>query len=295
MRLLRGGNLGKPIKAPMFSEHKHIIDQSTLSSPPLSPSSRIHFLQGIKLFGRALYGEDWADAELCARESQKEPDAEWIMSWGAVAEPLIPDSPEPGETAEAFEVRLAGATANHSEWLANDEKRKAKGAETLRVNQERWQKNWNAVSRVDAAYNKLLQAIIDDEILAFWRTETQGSGLMPVRGDFFAAKGLHWTLRRSGTVRHYDKTHHVFLDRDQLNSYSSGLGCAKVEDDPTYMKLSPDMRLAMTVIREWNIQPDSCPSIPSIASQLVEIAEREGRTLSPRRAKEIARLVRGAS
>ena len=250
-----------------------LIDQGALNHPPVCPSDKVPFLSALVMVGRSSFGEAWADAGRSAAKIAAPPgdisdlEALWARIQMPLPQPGDPPTPGPAEARAKLETVHAQMVKRH-------------------------EANERAVAHVHQAVAKLRLAVIDRKVATYWRKDKAGAVFrtLPVEQLLNEQTNL---LRFGYIWNDQDRcAHHVFLDRAQLELFCQTLNAGTVGNFDR-LPLSREMRLALAVIAEWGIGPENRPSVEAIASQIEDIAKRDGPALSPRRAKEIARLARG--
>lgn len=145
------------------------------------------------------------------------------------------------------------------------------------------------------AYSDLSDAIVNARIPAFTWFNGQTFAPPALNAYWLASSGVHDQLMRRGYIWREKRSYYVLLDRDAAESFIAAFANAPAvpADDLNGLDLSDDMRLALAVIKDWDIAPGSPHTKDAIAARVKELAKATGQNISDRRAEEIARLVKG--
>lgn len=287
----------------------HYVSAAALDDPPLAPSNRLFFPKAIALVGAAR-DPDWSERERTVLHfptpipplGQTD---ELFDRLEALLEPKVPAKAPPSLAGGGhFQGRQATVQAGYDAKLKahRDGAPQRRAAHDARkADEEAKLRQWitgaeihaEGVASLHRAFKALTRAIVDLDVTAYFRP-VEGGKLSEVDPDIFTRPGIATELIRAGVYVGIDnKRHYLFVDGEAAErKFPSGNATASYSE-LSALHLSPEMQLAVDVIKEWGITPTDRPSVDSIATQIAAMAVERGIELSERRATEIARIVRG--
>lgn len=257
------------------------------SNWPKAPSQFVFIFEAINLVGSAIFGAEWTGEELASINWIESPKAQLARA----RQYQKPVKPIPNSLSEPRRRQVTYAPIEHlKDWRA----------QMLHVD---WEQNRRAVKRLFECVDWIAQRCRDGELTAFWRLQTGGGPILPMRADewnidnpfstFVASGGnkrLCRELKYGGPFEIF-----VFFEKRELQEVLKHQPeVPLIVGETDLSRLSPYLRLAVWVALEQGYSSEG--DTPKLAERSYQVRRRwdeylPGVPFSESAANQLARFI----